>query len=188
MRRTLRLILGVEAMATSATVSLLFCDVVASTELLVRLGDDANDEVRRNLFAGLRDAIGRNGGEEIKNLGDGLMVAFPTSVADAASCAVAMQRAVAALNQRQPLLHLSIRVGVSVGEVSREDGDLHGAPVVEAARLCAKARGDQILASDLVRALVGSRRGLEFSSVGALELKGLPEPVVTRCVRARNWA
>ena len=70
-----------------------------------------------------------------------------------------------------------VRVGVSAGDVAEEDGDYHGTPVVEAARLCDVARGDQILASDVVRVLAGSRGGHQFVPVGALELKGLAEPL-----------
>ena len=49
--------------------------------------------------------------------------------------------------------------------------------MVEASRLCAAAAGGQILVSDIVRALAGSRTELELRSLGALELKGLPEPL-----------
>jgi len=65
----------------TATVSVLFCDVVGSTELLSHLGDDANDDVRRACTSPLREAVRAHRGQEVKNLGDGLMVVFPTSVA-----------------------------------------------------------------------------------------------------------
>ena len=78
-------------LATSGgVVALLFTDLVRSTELLTSLGDDAADELRRRHFAGLRQAVAATNGEEIKSLGDGLMVSFTSPVA-ALSCAVAMQ-------------------------------------------------------------------------------------------------
>ncbi|HKY78201.1 MAG TPA: AAA family ATPase [Acidimicrobiia bacterium] len=72
-----------------------------------------------------------------------------------------------------------MRVGISLGDVTFEDDDVHGTTVVAAARLCAAATGGQILASDLVRVLVGSGHAEGFVPVGPLELKGLAEPLVT---------
>ena len=71
---------------------------------------------------------------------------------------------------------VQIRVGVSSGEATRENGDLYGPPVVEAARLCAAAAAGQILVSEVVR-LLARGKGHTFTSVGELTLKGLPEPV-----------
>ena len=164
-------------MAQTQTVTILFCDLVGSTALMTRLGDDANDRVRRRLFAALREAVTAHRGEEVKSAGDGLMVAFPASAAVAVSCAVAMQRGVARLNERDPLLGLAVRIGLSSGEASHEADDWFGVPVVEAARLEHAARPGQILAADLTRGLVGTRGGHIFTSVGTLELKGLPEPL-----------
>jgi len=59
------------------TVSFLFCDQVGSTAMLERLGEAANDELRRDLFAALRRPIDVFGGIEVKSQGDGFMVAFP---------------------------------------------------------------------------------------------------------------
>ena len=98
-------------------------------------------------------------------------------MADALACGVAMHRAIDRLGRRNPVLRLAIRVGISVGEATTEDNDWFGTPVVEAARLCAAGQSGQIMATDVVRALVGSRGGHQFSPLGAVTLKGLPEPV-----------
>jgi class 3 adenylate cyclase len=164
-------------LAQTRTVTILFCDLVGSTALMTRLGDDANDRLRRRLFAALREAVSAHRGEEVKSAGDGMMVAFPASAADAVSCAVAMQRAVSRMRASDPLLGLAVRVGLSSGEASNEDNDWFGAPVVEAARLENAARTGQILCADVTRMLVGNRGGHTFTAVGALELKGLPEPL-----------
>ncbi len=78
--------------ASSTLVTLLFTDLVGSTELLSRTGD----EKARHIFAAhhqlLTDTVAHHGGHEVKWLGDGLMVAFP-SASDALSCAIAMQQA-----------------------------------------------------------------------------------------------
>src|SRR5687768_5877546 len=110
--------MGDRALGQAQTVTILFCDLVGSTALMTRLGDDANDRVRRRLFVALRDAVAANRGQEVKSAGDGMMVAFPTSASDAVSCAVAMQRAVSRLCAHDPLLGLAIRVGLSSGEAS----------------------------------------------------------------------
>lgn len=163
-------------MAGTATLTVLFCDLVGSTELLMRLGDEAGGQLRRRFFAAMRNAISTCGGQEVKALGDGLMVNF-TSVSDGVDCAVAMQQAVARLDRRREPFGLALRVGLSVGEVTPEDGDWHGAPVIEAARLCATTQPGRILASDLVRSLLRERSPHRFSRAGAVELKGFPEPL-----------
>jgi class 3 adenylate cyclase len=163
--------------AATATVTVLFSDLAGSTALMTRLGDDTFDAVLRRHFSTLRQAAAAFGGVEVKGTGDGLMVVFETSVADGVGCAVAMQRGIAQLAATGPLLRLGLRVGVSIGEASFEQGDWYGSPVTGAARLCGHARPGQILVSDVVRALVGTRGGHRFESVGALDLKGFPDPV-----------
>ena len=163
-------------MAGTETVTVVFTDLVGSTALLSRVGEERVEQLRREHFAMLRDAVTRSGGTEVKNLGDGLMIKVP-SAAEGVACAVAIQQAFEERNREttDPLL---IRVGVSIGDADVEDGDYFGIPVVEASRLCAKAEGGDILVTDVVRALAGSRGNFEFVSVGELELKGLDQPVL----------
>jgi class 3 adenylate cyclase/tetratricopeptide (TPR) repeat protein len=158
------------------TVTLLFTDLVGSTELLSRIGDEAAEDVRRAHFRLLRDAVIARGGQEVKNLGDGLMVAFP-SAADAIRCSVEMQQAVGRHNLRAGQVALAVRVGLHVGEPVRDEDDYFGTPVVVAQRLCDAASGGQIIASHLVRALVGSGVGVKYQDLDPIELKGLAEPV-----------
>jgi class 3 adenylate cyclase/DNA-binding CsgD family transcriptional regulator len=159
-------------------VSLLFTDLVGSTDLLDRLGEDAAEDLRREHFALLRAAVADNGGQEVKNLGDGLMVSFASPL-DALGCAVAVQQAVCQHNRTAASAALGVRVGVHAGEPVRDEDDFFGATVVVASRLCARARGGQILASELIHSLVGTRGGFRFRSLGRLALKGLSEPVAT---------
>jgi class 3 adenylate cyclase/DNA-binding CsgD family transcriptional regulator len=160
----------------SALVTLLFTDLVGSTELLTHLGDDAAEEVRREHFALLRQAVGETGGTEVKSLGDGLMVVFQSGV-DALRCAVAMQRRIDERNGDRAGPQLAVRVGLHAGEPLREGDDFHGEAVVVASRLCNQADGGQILTSELVAGLVGSRGGFRFRPAGQLRLKGLPRPL-----------
>lgn len=162
-------------MDTTATVAVLFCDTVGSTERLTRLGDVAGDAFRRRLFDVLRSCIDQTRGTEVKNLGDGLMVVFERSTIDALICAALMHERAAGVEPADPV-HL--RIGISVGEVAHEDGDWFGTPVVEAARLCGVARSDQTLAPALVATLVGSRAAEHrFRAVGDISLKGLAGPM-----------
>jgi class 3 adenylate cyclase len=158
------------------TRSVLFTDLVGSTELRVRLGEEAADALRRTHDALLSDAITRHGGSVVKGLGDGVMATFE-SAADGVAAAVAVQQAADAHGRRQPSEAIGVRVGLSIGDVSTEEGDVFGVPVVEAARLCAAATGGEILAAELVRALARGRGGFAFEPMGDLELKGLAEPV-----------
>jgi class 3 adenylate cyclase len=163
---------------TPGIVALLFTDLVGSTPLYDRLGDEAAEQLRRDHFALLRDTIGRHGGTEIKSVGDGLMVSFTSAVA-AVAAATDLQRAVHARSAAATPdgERLDIRVGIHVGEPMPDEDDLFGISVNVARRLCDSAGGGQILASDLVRALVAPRSPGAFRSVGKLHLKGVAEPL-----------
>jgi DNA-binding SARP family transcriptional activator/class 3 adenylate cyclase len=162
-------------------VTFLFTDLVGSTELLDSLGEDSAENLRRTHFTLLRHAVAEAGGEEVKSLGDGLMVAFASPLA-ALQCSVAIQEAVAEHNRSAPERALRVRVGLHAGEPVRAEEDFFGTAVVVAGRLCDRAEGGQILASGLVADLVGSRGGFLFASLGPLELKGLAAPVETVAV------
>ena len=164
-------------MANTQTVTVLFTDLVDSTATSERLGPLAAEEFRQSHFRLLRGAIAGSGGTEVKNLGDGLMVAY-SSPSRALAGAVGMQQAIERHN-RSSAESLLVRIGVSVGEAIEEDGDYFGDPVTVAARLCAAASGGQILVAAVVRALVGRHATQTFVELGPLELKGIPAPVDT---------
>lgn len=162
-------------MPTTENITVLFTDLVGSTKLASTLTPVGADEVRRVHFGALRQAVNATEGTEVKNLGDGLMIAFHATTPSLA-CAVAMQQAIERHN-RTASIPLAIRIGISTGDVTVEDGDYFGDPVVEASRLCAVAQGGQILTTDIVRGLA-RRSGHNFVLERELDLKGLPEPVV----------
>jgi class 3 adenylate cyclase/tetratricopeptide (TPR) repeat protein len=167
-----------DARATRAgTVTVVFTDLVASTELRQMLGDDRADDLRREHDRLVREVTAEHAGTEIKALGDGFMLVFGAA-AEAVGAAVMMQQAVVRLARRAPV-PVEIRVGLSAGDVVWENGDCFGTPVVEASRLCGAAAPGQILVSDVVRLLAGSRGGHSFTTVGSLQLKGLAEPIGT---------
>ena len=160
---------------TSGTATVLFTDLVGSTELMARVGDAAFDRMRAGHFELLQKAIARHGGTAVKNTGDGLLATFPSAVS-AVAAAVAMQQATDRQG-RSSAEPLAIRIGLSIGEVGHDAGDVFGTPVVEAARLVAAAKAGQILTTALFQAMAGSRAGASYSHLGTLSLKGLPEPV-----------
>ena len=151
-------------------VTILFTDFVGSTALLSRRGDDAASEWRREQLATIRAAIAPEGGREIKSTGDGLMVAFTSAVA-AVRCAVAMQRA------NEPGEGPRLRAGLDAGEPVADGDDLYGTPVIVASRLCVAAGPGEILVSDVVRQVAGSRVDVPFFPRGSMRLRGLDTPV-----------
>lgn len=172
-------------MGRTGTVSVLFTDIVGSTELLGRLGEREYDEVRRRHFTALRTALGEHDGTEVKNTGDGLMAVF-TSAVDAVECAVAMQGVARQVEaEGRPV---SIRIGVAAGEAREEAGDWFGTPVVEAARLCALAGTAEAWATQLVQALVGTQADARLVDLGPQELKRFNRPVDVVRIDARERA
>jgi class 3 adenylate cyclase len=155
--------------------TILLTDLVGSTSLANSVGPARADQLRDEHFELLRDAIASSGGREVKNTGDGLMVAF-SSASAAVQCAVAMQQ-LFERRYRDAEQALHVRIGLAAGEATVKDGDYFGAPSIEAARLCAQATSDGVLISGMAKALAGRCEGVEFSSAGELELKGFPDPV-----------
>jgi predicted ATPase/class 3 adenylate cyclase len=166
-------------MIRTQTTTVVFTDLVGSTELTIQLGHDAYETMRRTHFESLRLAALAHQGSDIKSTGDGLVFAF-TSAAEAVASMIRMQQAVDRAARRsdgQP----QVRIGASVGETNRDGNDIFGIAVVEAARLCAAALPGQILVSNLIPGLI---RGLEFKfgPVGEFSLKGLPDRVLACAV------
>jgi class 3 adenylate cyclase len=165
----------------SAPVTVLFTDIVGSTELLGALGEQAMDRCVREHFRLLRTAIAAHGGREIKSMGDGLMVTFSVE-ADGLACAVDMQAAIA----RQHLpgdRTMRMRVGLHRGPTIEAEGDHWGTTVVVARRVCDIAQAHEILTTDVLVAAAGTDRAL-VRDLGPMALKGLAEEVA---VCALQW-
>lgn len=160
-------------MPQSGTVTLLFTDLVNSTEHLQRSGDEVGDQLFRIHHKLTKEAIESDGGEELQWLGDGVLAAFP-SAADAVRCAIKVQHTAG-----RPIngAKFDIRIGIHLGEVLRRDGGYFGTPVVTARRLCDKADKGQILCSRLIADLLSSRQAFGFRDLGDQRLKGLTAPV-----------
>jgi len=164
-----------DGMREIRTVSVLFTDLVRSTELFDRVGDEAGDRLLHDHFAILRDSAREHGGKEVKSLGDGLMLVF-ASVGAALGCAVTMQRRLRGHDRAEVM---GLRIGVNAGEAIEVDGDYFGRSIVIAKRLCDHASATEIFVSDAVRSLLGPTSDYRFFGLGALRLKGFTEPVTT---------
>ena len=161
------------------TLTLLFTDVEGSTDLTTRLGDEAAQRILRSHRQLVQRQVEQFGGQQIKGTGDGSMVAF-TSARRAVECAIAIQRAVRTRNEDYPHEAIPVRIGINSGEVIREEGpdgrgDLFGATVTAAARIAAKASGDEILVAETVKGLLGAVKDLQFADRGRFRLKGFAD-------------
>jgi DNA-binding SARP family transcriptional activator/class 3 adenylate cyclase len=179
---------GGVAGAPVGTWTVLFTDQVGSTEMRVRVGEQAFDGIRGDLDARVAAALTAHGVVVTKPTGDGVMGGFTSTVA-ALRCAVAIQQAVAERNRANTegvaAERVALRIGISVGDAIVENGDLQGTAVVEAARLCAAAPGGSILCSEAVRIVSANRSGCSFGPVRPMQLKGLPGLVQVHEV---DWA
>ena len=169
----------VDGVRRVATVTVLVCDLVSSTVQRTSLGDDLADRLAAALDYYLRQSVMEHGGSVVKSTGDGLIATFDAASDALAAAVVAHQRIERRNRHRPPPERLVMRVGAQRRRRAVHAHDLHGTPVVEAARLEAAADPGSIFASALVRSLAGSRGGHRFEPVGTLELKGLPTSIDT---------
>ncbi|HSR45176.1 MAG TPA: AAA family ATPase [Acidimicrobiia bacterium] len=150
-------------------VIVMFTDIVGSTAMRSRLGDDEADRAVARHDAVVGQLVPTNGGRVIKYLGDGALATFSSAV-DAIETAAAILVQLADTGPQ-------IRIGIHAGDVEIVDGDTAGLPVAVAARLCGVAPPGAAVVSSLVRSLVGVRGGFTFESLGWSALKGVTEPV-----------
>jgi class 3 adenylate cyclase/pimeloyl-ACP methyl ester carboxylesterase len=146
--------------------TVLFTDIVGSTERAAALGDRSWRELLQQHHALVRSELERFRGVEIDTAGDGFMASFD-GPARAIRCACAIQDAVSQLR-------LEIRAGVHTGECERIGDKLSGIAVHIAARVAGTAGPGQVLVSQTVRDLVAGS-GIEFEDRGKHELKGVSE-------------
>jgi class 3 adenylate cyclase len=180
---------GEEAAAAalpSGLVTILFTDMEGSTTLTQRLGDAKAQDVIRTHNGIVRDALKAHSGSEIKHTGDGIMASF-TSASRALECAIGIQRAFAQHNESNPDTPIRVRIGLNAGEPVAEEEDLFGTAVQLAARIAAKAEGEEILVSDTLRGLVAGK-GFLMSDRGDVVLRGFEDPVRLFEVRWREEA
>jgi len=159
---------------TEGTVTIMFTDMEGSTNLLSTRGFTESHEIMKAYESIIDEKVAEHAGRRIKGLGDGLMVSFGSS-RHGVECALEIQKAIAEYSRQNPERKIRIRIGLNTGEVVEEGGDIFGAAVNVAARVAGKAKGGEILVSDVVRALVGPLAEIKFDYKGAYKLKGFPD-------------
>jgi adenylate cyclase len=121
--------------------------------------------------------IAEHKGRVVKTTGDGLLVEF-ASVVDALRCAVEVQREMSLRNDRVPEdRRIDYRIGINMGDIVVEDGDIFGDGVNVAARLEALAEPGGICVSARVQEDVAGRLDLAFEDIGEQNLKNIARPV-----------
>jgi adenylate cyclase len=142
----------------------------------------ADEEGTRTRFGTLLQAIfepkiAEHHGRLVKTMGDGLLVEFP-SVVNALRCAVDVQRAIAEHNLGQPAgQKLEFRIGINLGDVIVENGDIHGDGVNIAARLQTLAAPGGIVISGAAYDQVKNRLEIGYENLGERRVKNVLEPV-----------
>ena len=170
-------------MAATDLVTIVVTDWVDSTATRSLLGEERADELQRVHDRLLRESIAQHDGTVVKGSGDGVLATFHSATLALDAAVTVQQRFDGYSRSPLALAPVAIRIGISVGDVVHQDGDIFGTPVVEAARLEGAADPSQILCSEMVRMLARGRGGHEFELIGLLELKGLPEPLPACAVR-----
>lgn len=146
--------------------TILFLDLVGSTEVATRIGDAAWRELLARHYTELRGLLHTFDGTEIDTAGDGLLATFRSPAE-----AIGFGRRAIAADER---LGLGVRIGLHTGEVEREARAIRGIAVVIAARIGALAGAGEILVSSTVREIVAGS-GLSFVDRGTHHLKGVPD-------------
>ena len=159
--------------AQEGTTTILFTDIQGFSRLTSSVGDQESLDVLRRHNQIVRTQIQDHGGFEVKYQGDGFMVAF-TTARRAVLCAIDIQRKINEHNREHPVRPLALRMGLNAGDVLRDEQDFFGAAVNLAARIAEKAKGGQILMSELVKGLAGPYPGFRYVSRGTHRLKGFP--------------
>lgn len=146
--------------------TILFVDIVGSTEKAARLGDSRWTQVMNHYYATVRRELRTLRGKEVVTTGDGLLATFEAP-APAVQCATAIREAVRTLG-------LEIRVGLHAGEYKVSGPDVSGLAFHIGARVAAKARAGEVLVSSSVKELM-SESEILFKDRGSHQLKGVPK-------------
>jgi len=146
--------------------TILFVDIVRSTEKAARLGDRRWSEVMNHYYAAVRRELRTARGREVVTTGDGLLATFDAPE-KAIRCSLAIRQAVRTLG-------LEIRAGLHAGEYKLIGNEVVGLAFHIGARVAAKAGANEVLVSSTVKELVTDPR-LRFRDRGVHNLKGIPD-------------
>jgi len=151
--------------------TIVFSDIVSSTDVVTKLGDSAARDIFRKHDKIIRDQIKKYGGRELQNLGDGFMLSFASASA-AIKCACDIQKEIS-----MNIPPIKVRMGINTGEVVRREGKHpFGRAVVIASRIVSKCKGGQILISDIAKQLAAGSK-LSFIERGRFKPKGFDDSI-----------
>ena len=165
------------------TMTILFSDIKGSTEITDRLGDIAAQDLFKKHNTIVREQVSEFQGYEIKSMGDGFMLAFPSAL-NGILCAVQIQKMLYGHNSSSEGEPILVRIGLHTGEVIKENEDYFGRNVILASRISSQAKENQILVSSILKEMTASFNQLEFDTPMSVSLKGLPGDTLVYPV---NW-
>jgi class 3 adenylate cyclase len=169
-----------QAPSATADHTFLFVDLVGFTALADREGDDRAAEVALELHRRVRTILPGHGAEEVKALGDGIMLRCAE-----ASDGIRLALRIVADLEADPGIP-AVRVGVNSGPAVGHDGDWFGRAVNVASRLCSVAPGGEVLVSESARQSAGRMRKVEFGERQLHWLRNVTEPIGTFSARDRD--
>ena len=152
--------------------TILFADLEGFTSFTSWAEQEQVRLLIRTYHAMVREQVALHSGFEVKQTGDGFMIAF-SSPARAVQCAADIQRAMASLGQNHVSHQLRVRIGLNSGDAIREGYDFFGHTVNLASRIADRADGGQVFVSEATRVLAGQIAGARFVDIGRRRLRGL---------------
>ena len=163
---------------TRQLAAIMFTDIVGYTALMASDDAKAMQLIRRNREI-QKPAIEKLGGTWLKEMGDGIMASFQTA-SDAIYCAMEIQK------QMIVEQDIKLRIGIHLGEITVENGDIFGDGVNIASRLETIAEPGGIYISEAVQKAIRSKSDIKTAYLGELELKNVGYPVKTFAVRGED--
>jgi TolB-like protein/class 3 adenylate cyclase len=174
--------------STRRLAAILAADVVGYSRLMGADEEGTHERLQAHLEELVNPKIAEHRGRVVKNTGDGFLAEFQ-SVVDAVRCAVEMQRGMAERNdpiQRDE--RVEFRVGINLGDVIADGGDIYGDGVNIAARLEGLAAPGSICVSGTVRDHIGDRLPYAFEDMGEQSVKNIARPVQVYALRPEGPA
>jgi class 3 adenylate cyclase len=156
----------VERLVERVLATVMFTDIVGSTNMAVELGDEPWKRLLTRHHSAVRALLGRYRGREVNTTGDGFLSTF-----DGPARAIRCATEICDLTER---IGVKVRAGVHTGEVETIGEDISGIAVHVGARVAAKAGPSEVVVSQTVKDLVAGA-GLNFEDLGEHDLKGVPD-------------
>jgi adenylate cyclase len=163
--------------------AIMFTDLERFTETIERLGDVQAHQLLMTHNMIVRSRVTAHNGRELKTMGDGFLVVFP-SIVKAVACAAAIQSDIADHNEHNEE-QLLVRIGLHAGGVIRNRDDIHGRNVVVASRIASLARGGEVLVSATVRAVAEASGRFTFCEGRVETLPGIAGEHVVHALLSR---